>query len=176
MTTTKRDKAYIVGFMRSGKTTVAHALGTRIKWASLDLDPIILEAENALTVRSIFADRAKGERYFREVEHRELLKLVPRRNVIVAAGGGTFVQEQNRDVMLRDGTVIWLDVSFMTVLRRAEINDDRPLADEVDKMAALFVERLRLYQKAHERINVEGKSVPQIVDEILKRVPALMPA
>ena len=82
------DKIYLVGFMAAGKTTVARALAARLGWRAEDIDELI-EARERRPVADIFA-RA-GEPYFRAVE-REILKVqLPLRHVVVATGGGTFV-------------------------------------------------------------------------------------
>jgi shikimate kinase len=82
------DKLYLVGFMGAGKTSVASALGLRIGWRVADIDQLV-EARERRTVATIF--QQDGEHYFRGVERVILTELVPQRHVIVATGGGTFV-------------------------------------------------------------------------------------
>jgi shikimate kinase len=82
------DKIYLVGFMAAGKTSLAAALSQRLGWPVKDIDDLIERREHR-TVASIFA--REGEAYFRQVERQVLLELVPLRHVIVATGGGTFV-------------------------------------------------------------------------------------
>ena len=60
------------------------------------------------SVAAIFAQH--GEPYFRQLERQVLSELLPERNVVVATGGGTFAEADNRALMLADGAVAWLDV------------------------------------------------------------------
>ena len=73
---------------------------------------------------AIFAQH--GEPYFRQLERQVLVELLPERQVVVATGGGTFAEADNRALMLADGAVAWLDVPLAQVLRR--VPDRRPAA------------------------------------------------
>ena len=98
------DKIYLVGFMAAGKTTLARVLARRLDWRALDIDELI-EKREQLAVSEIFARR--GEPYFRAAERDVLLDQLSARNVVVATGGGTFVDPQNRAVINRDGVSVW---------------------------------------------------------------------
>ena len=100
------DKLYLVGFMGAGKTSVAAALGQRIGWRAADIDQCV-EAREHRTVAAIF--QQDGEAHFRRLEREALAALVPERHLIVATGGGTFVDPANRALMLADGRVAWLE-------------------------------------------------------------------
>src|SRR5215208_952334 len=94
------DKIYLVGFMAAGKSTVARSVSARLGWRAEDVDELI-EARERRTIADIFA--RQGEPYFRGVE-REILKLLlPMRHVVVATGGGTFMDAENRAAMNLDG-------------------------------------------------------------------------
>ena len=81
------DKIYLVGFMASGKSTIARALAGRLRWQAEDIDELI-ERRERRTIAEIFAQQ--GEAYFRTVEREILRMLQPIRHVVVATGGGTF--------------------------------------------------------------------------------------
>ena len=87
------DKVFLVGFMAAGKTTVARALAARLGWQAEDVDELI-EARERRTVAEIFA--RQGEPYFRAIEREILQLLLPLRHLVVATGGGTFVDPDNR--------------------------------------------------------------------------------
>ena len=109
------DKIYLVGFMAAGKTTVARALARRLDWRAEDIDELI-EARERRSVAEIFA--RSGEPYFRTMEKEILRLLLPMRHTVVATGGGTFVDLENRAAINRDGLSVWLDVPFDMVLAR----------------------------------------------------------
>lgn len=160
----KTDKVYLVGFMGAGKTTVARALGRRLGWQIEDVDERI-EARERRSVASIFAQQ--GEPYFRDLERQVLHDLIPVRNAIVATGGGTFVDPDNRSVMLADGAVVWLDVPLTRVLDRVPADGRRPLAADRAQMDRLFQVRQLAYVQAHVRVHATGP-VPEIVERILE--------
>src|SRR5918996_1665486 len=95
----RTDKLYLVGFMGAGKTTVARALGKRVGWRVEDVDDRI-EARERRSVAAIFAQ--DGEPHFRAVERDVLLELLGVREVVIATGGGTFAEADNRAAMLAD--------------------------------------------------------------------------
>src|SRR5690348_2269545 len=98
---------YLVGFMGAGKSSVARALARRLDWRSSDVDELIEQREHQ-SVAAIFSKH--GEQYFRSVERTVLLEQLPVRHLVVATGGGTFVDPQNRAVINNDGVSVWLDV------------------------------------------------------------------
>jgi shikimate kinase len=161
------DKIYLVGFMAAGKTTVAHALATRLGWRAEDIDELI-EARERRSVSDIFA-RA-GEPYFRSVE-REILKvLLPLRHVVVATGGGTFVEPDNRAAINMDGLSVWLDVPMDLVLARLPADGRRPLASDRAQMERLFAARRIAYAAAHLRIEVGTAAADEIAERIAEHL------
>jgi shikimate kinase len=159
----KADKVYLVGFMGAGKTTVARALGRRLDWQVEDVDERI-ESRERRTVASIFAQH--GEPYFRQIERQVVHELVPLRHAIVATGGGTFVDPENRSVMLADGAVVWLDLPLTGVVDRVPADGRRPLAADRVQMERLFQLRQLAYAHAHVRIDAAAP-VPEVVERIL---------
>ncbi len=166
MTPERVDKLYLVGFMGSGKTTLARALGRRLGWRVIDLDEEI-ERREGRSVSQVFAK--DGEPYFRKVERDVLLAFLPVRNAIVATGGGTFVQPANRADILADGTSIWLDAPFGRIVDRVPSDGRRPLAADRAAFAALFDERRAVYRLAHLRLDARGR-VDALVEEVLHKL------
>ena len=158
------DKLYLVGFMGAGKTSAARALGHRLGWRVEDIDHRI-EARERQHVADIFA--RQGEPYFRSVERLVLQELLPQRHTIVATGGGTFVDPENRSAMLADGAVVWLDIPFDRVIQRVPADGRRPLASDRAQMEQLYARRGAAYSQAHVRIDA-SRSVPEIVERILE--------
>jgi shikimate kinase len=158
----KTDKLYLVGFMGAGKTTVARALGRRLDWRVEDLDELI-EAREHCTVADLFARR--GEPYFRTVEREELHRLLPLDHAVVATGGGTYADADNRALMNANGLSVWLDLPFTLALSRVPADGRRPLAADRTQFEALYRSRRVAYQYAHLRLDA---SCP--VDELVERV------
>jgi shikimate kinase len=160
----KADKVYLVGFMGAGKTTVARALAKRLDWQVEDIDDRIEKRERR-DIATIF--RQEGEPYFRAVEQQELIALLSARGTVVATGGGTFVDPVAREMMLRNGAVIWLDVPLATILDRVPVDGRRPLAADRMEMESLYNQRLMAYSRAHLRVDAGRGSVEALVDQIV---------
>jgi len=165
----KADKVYLVGFMGAGKSSVARALGKRLDWKAEDIDARIERAERR-DIPAIFRDH--GEPYFRAKERAALIDLLPERGVVIASGGGTFAEASNRELMLRDGAVVWLDAPFETVLRRVPGDGRRPLAADRVGMEQLYTQRLAAYRQAHLRVDAGRGSVEELVDHIMEWLEA----
>ena len=156
---------YLVGFMGAGKSTVARSLAKRLDWQLADIDERI-ESRERRDIATIF--RQDGEPYFRSVEREELIALLPGRGIVVATGGGTIVEPATRELMLRDGAVIWLDAPFATVLERVPVDGRRPLAADRIEMERLYNQRLMAYSCAHLRLDAGKGSVADLVDQIVE--------
>ena len=158
------DKIYLVGFMGAGKTTVARALGRRLGWRVEDIDERI-EARERRSVAAIFSQ--SGESYFRQQERQMLSDLLPQRQIVVATGGGTFAEPDNRALMLADGAVVWLDVPLTRVFERVPADGRRPLAADRAQMEQLYARRRLAYAEAHVRID-GTEPVPDVVVRLLE--------
>jgi shikimate kinase len=159
----RADKLYLVGFMGAGKTTVARAVGARLGWRVEDID-LRIEARERRTVAQIFAQ--SGEPYFRQAERQVLSELLPLREIVVATGGGTFVEPDNRALMLADGAVAWLDVPLARLLERIPADGRRPLASDRQQLELLFARRQLAYAEAHVRLDASGH-ISDVVERLL---------
>jgi len=160
----RTDKLYLVGFMGAGKTTVARALGKRIGWRVEDVDERI-EARERRSVSTIFAQ--DGEPGFRRLERDVLAELLPLRHTVVATGGGTFAEADNRSALLADGAVAWLDLPFERLVDRVPADGRRPLASDREQMAQLYQRRQVAYSLAHVRVDA-GRPVDEVIERLLE--------
>ena len=163
----KADKIYLVGFMGAGKTTLAKALGRRLDWRVEDIDERI-EAREGRSVSSIFA--REGEPYFRAVERAVLLDLLPLRHAVVATGGGTFADVDNRAAINRDGYSIWIDLPLSELVERIPADGRRPLASDRAQFERLYAVRRASYEQAHLRLDGAHAPVDALVERVLEEV------
>ena len=159
----KTDKVYLVGFMGAGKSTLARALGRRLGWHVEDVDELI-EARERCTVADLFATR--GEPYFRVAEREVLRRLLPLRHAVVATGGGTYADADNRSLINENGVAVWLDIPFPIAIERVPADGRRPLAADRARFESLFHARRLAYQQAHIRLDATAPG-EELVERIL---------
>jgi shikimate kinase len=166
----KRTPAiYLVGFMGSGKTTIGRMLADKLGWPFVDLDDEI-EAEQKTTIADIFETR--GEAAFRQMETEALRRRVRMiqsgRPMVVALGGGAFVQPENFELTFHSGVTVWLDCPLARACSRVEKENHRPLARDPGKFEQLYHARRQAYARAEYRIEIVGDDPAEAVNAILK--------
>lgn len=166
------DKIYLVGFMASGKSTIARALAGRLRWRAEDVDDLI-EARERSTIAQIFAKQ--GEPYFRAVEREILALLRPIRHIAVATGGGTFADPENRAAINFDGISVWIDVPLADLIPRIPLDGRRPLAASRADLERLYAARVDSYRLAHVRVQASRLPVQTVVDRILETIHQMPP-
>jgi len=165
---------FLVGFMGTGKTSVGRALADQLGWNFFDLDERI-EAREGLSVPAIF--REHGERGFREREHSALRALLEERSglepIVVALGGGAFVQPENvRLLSVAGRSSVFLDAPVEELWERcwAPGEPERPLRTDPAQFRALYEKRRTHYMQATVRLETAGKSVQQTVQEVIENL------
>jgi len=151
-------RIWLIGFMGSGKTTVGRILARRLDRPFFDMDEEI-ELRSGRTVRAIFESEGEPEFRRREREYVRGAGDVPRG--VFAAGGGTFVSENNRDSMLRSAAVVFLDVPFGALAERLSGKTDRPLFRGPGEARLLLEERRPFYKMAPITAPLTGRESPE---------------
>jgi shikimate kinase len=162
----RRRVIYLLGFMGCGKSTVGALLARGLGWPFIDLDATI-EAGQGITIKEIFEQA--GEAFFRALEHAALTEASKTEPVVIALGGGTFVQKPNLDLIREvNGATVWLDCPPEELRRRCERMNNRPLFRDPASFDQLFAQRLPYYQLAEYRIPTAGRTPQEIVEQILR--------
>jgi shikimate kinase len=160
---------FLVGFMGSGKSTVARRLAARLGWESVDTDELV-ERGAGRTIESIFAEAGEGR--FRRLEQEALETLDGRPRAVVATGGGLFLGTAQRSWMKRRGATVWLDAPLELCRARIGSRAGRPLWRTEDPVAlrALYERRRAAYALADVRVEGGTASPEEIVGAILLRL------
>ena len=160
----------LVGFMASGKTSVGRALAEHTGWTLVDADDVIV-ARAGKPIHRIFAE--VGEPAFRELESRVMADLCAGERQVIASGGGAFVSERNREVMLAGGRVFFLSASPATILQRVREEDAggpiRPLLavdDPEARIAELLAQRTPAYAQAHHTVDTDALTAEGVAERI----------
>lgn len=160
----RADKIYLVGFMGAGKTSLAQEVGRRLAWPVEDIDDRI-EVREQRTIAEIFARH--GEAYFRAIERLVVQELLLPRHVVVATGGGTFVDPDSRALMKADGVTFWIDAPLASLVTRIPLDGSRPLAPSRAQLEQVFLLRREAYEQAHVRLDGSRASVGELADMVV---------
>lgn len=161
------DKIVLVGFMGTGKSTVARLLAERLGVERVDLDECIVR-EAGCSIAELF--ETKGEPYFRDMESRLLDALMQSPEpFVLATGGGAVLREANRDAMLRGGFVVALTADADQIIARVSGDKARPLlaGDAAANVRRLLEQRKDAYDFAHVRLDTSGLPPAAVADRIL---------
>lgn len=160
----------MIGFMGAGKTTVGKALAEKQKVPFLDTDQLI-EEKAGMTISRIF--EIQGEEAFRKMETSVLEDLLKRNDqTVISVGGGLPLRDENRELLRKLGTVVYLQVKPETVLERLKGGPYQTHAAGRRcrrTVRSLLEYRTPLYQKAADLVvDVDDKTVSGIAEKIIE--------
>ena len=164
----KRGPIVLVGMMGVGKSTVGRRLAARLGLAFVDADEEIEKAAG-MTITEMF--ERYGEAYFRDGERRVIARLMDGEPKVIATGGGAFINDETRALILDQAIAIWLDAPTTILAERVRRRDTRPLLrnrnarDVLDELAAV---RNPIYAQAPIRIASDQAPHESAVNAILK--------
>ncbi|HNP18127.1 MAG TPA: shikimate kinase [Fulvivirga sp.] len=153
-------RIFLIGMPASGKSTLGKELADLLQLQFIDLDTEIEEKE-ARTISEIF--NKAGEDYFREVEQSNLFNIIDdKASFVMSTGGGTPCYDGNMSKMIKNGTVVFLDVPVEELLERLQNQDlaTRPKLNQPDLESILTItikSRRSYYQRAH--YTLKGKAI-----------------
>jgi shikimate kinase len=163
----------LIGFMCSGKSRVGRELAPLLGLPFQDLDRVIEERVGPILPFFL----REGEEAFRSVEREVLEGVLDGPDTVIATGGGTPCEGDNLDLMLANGTVVWLDVPLDDLMQRIErAGGDRPLLFGLKgealrtRVCELLEPRLPYYEKAAliVQANVEPRMVADRVHAVIQ--------
>jgi shikimate kinase / 3-dehydroquinate synthase len=159
----------LTGLMGSGKTTVGKYLAQQLKKNFIDTDTLIEEKEGC-SINQIFKD--KGENYFRELEKSVIKEVLRGEDLIVSLGGGAIVDNDNREFIKENSTLITLIADPKELHDRVKRRKNRPLLaqsrDQLETLEKLWQERKEAYYDSHYQVDTANKSINLISLEIMK--------
>ncbi len=170
--TTPNRTIVLVGLMGVGKTTVGKRLAARLGRPFVDSDAEI-ETAAGMTISEIF--ERHGEAHFRDGERRVIARLMGGPAQVIATGGGAFVNDETRALILARAIAVWLDGDIAMLARRVGRRSHRPLVrgkDAAAVLTALAAQRNPLYAAAHVRVESADTPPERTVDAILAALAA----
>ena len=165
----KYKNIYLIGLMGSGKTTLGKILSKKLDKHFYDSDQVI-EEKLGVNVPMIF--EYEGEAGFREREKDILKELVSKQNIVLATGGGIILSESNRDLLAKNGIVIYLKSNQKDLVLRMKNDKTRPLLKNGNVeliIKKLCQEREPLYEEiADFKVATKNKRIYEVVNEIVR--------
>lgn len=161
----------LIGFMGTGKSTVASCLCREYGMGIVEMDELIAKRAG-MSISDIFAQY--GEEYFRDLETNLVLELQSQSNQVVSCGGGVVLRERNVEEMKKGGSIVLLTAEPETILERVKDDDNRPLLrgnKNVAFISDMMEKRRPKYEAAADVvIHTDGKEVEEICREIIEKV------
>jgi shikimate kinase len=158
----------LVGLMGAGKSTVGRRLAQALKLPFRDADHEI-EAAAGMTIPEIFATH--GEEHFRDGERRVIARLLQEGPIVLATGGGAFMNEETRSRIAEHGISIWLKADLDVLMRRVRKRSTRPLLQNPDPegtMRRLMELRHPVYATADITIDSHETPHDKVVAEVVR--------
>ncbi len=156
----------LVGLMGAGKSKIGHLIADSLGVPFTDSDDAIVSSAG-MSIASIF--ELYGDARFRDIEARTIAKLLAGTPKIIATGGGAFIQEETRAVILEKGLSLWLKAQPETLADRISNPASRPLLkdrDPVDVLRELAEIRYPVYAEADLIVDTNGLSITAAVKKV----------
>ena len=158
---------FLVGLMGAGKTSVGRMLARIMGKVFYDSDHVI-EDRTGVKIMVIFD--IEGESGFRSRERNVIKELVAKKGIVLATGGGSILDSENRQYLKKNGIVIYLHASVEELFRRTKNDSRRPLLRTKNvkkKLEDLYIERDSLYRSiADLTFETKNQSVAELVRAI----------
>lgn len=162
----------LVGFMGTGKSSVARLVALELDYKFLDTDKLI-EQQEGMDIPQIF--NRYGEEYFRRRESKVLQDVIEgEERLVLSTGGGLVISAANRKLLKEHTLPVLLEASPRVIYKRVK-NSDRPLlkmgeGKVLTKIKELLAERRRYYHQFDFRIDTDHKKQREVAQEIINWV------
>ena len=160
------ENIVFLGMMGSGKSSIGKLISKRLKLEFFDIDNCI-EKKSGMKISRIFNDY--GEKFFREIEEKVTLEILKKKNIVIALGGGGFLNSKIRKEILNNHLSVWLNLGSEQLLKRLRKSSKRPLVKNLTKneLINMIKKRSDFYSKSLYKINCDNLTKIEIVNKIL---------
>ena len=155
-----------LGMMGSGKTSIGFLISKKLNLEFFDIDNHI---ENNLGMKISKIFKNKGEKFFREYEEKITLNILKKNNIVIALGGGAFLNKNIRNEILKNHFSFWLKLESDILIKRIKNSTKRPLAYNISdiELKNMIKERSKIYSKALYKINCNNLNKTKIMNKII---------
>jgi shikimate kinase/3-dehydroquinate synthase len=162
----------LVGLMGAGKTSIGKRLAARLGLPFRDAD-IEIEAAAGCSIPDIFA--RYGEPAFRDGERRVIRRLLAGDPLVLATGGGAYMDADTRAAIRHDAVCVWLRAPLPVLLRRVAGRTHRPLlnaGDPAEVLRKLMEVRHPIYAEADVVVECSDDSPDHTTSLVLDAIMA----
>ncbi len=163
-----KKNVVLTGMMGVGKSTVGKNLAERLNYRFVDIDRLIEKIEGC-SIKIIF--KQKSEIYFRKLEKQVTLRELEKENIVLALGGGAFLDKSVRQEIQKNSISFWLDTNLDILINRLKKTDKRPLLYQKNlsqTVKKIYLDRKKTYSKANFKIKCDNIKTEKIVYEIIR--------
>ena len=163
-----KKNVVLTGMMGVGKSTVGKNLAERLNYKFVDIDRLIEKIEGC-SIKIIF--NQKSETYFRKLEKQVTLKELEKENIVLALGGGAFLDKSVRQEIQKNSISFWLDTNLDILINRLKKTNKRPLLYQKNlsqTVKKIYLDRKKTYSKANFKIKCDNIKTEKIVYEIIR--------
>jgi shikimate kinase len=155
-----------LGMMGSGKTSIGTLFSKKLNLDFFDVDNFI-EKDQGMKISLIFKE--KGEKFFRELEEKITLNILKKRGVVIALGGGAFMNSKIRKEILINHFSFWLNLDSQILIKRIISSKKRPIAFNSTKneLVKIIKKRANFYAKALYKVDCGNLTKTEIVNKII---------
>ena len=155
-----------LGMMGSGKTSIGSSISKKLDLEFFDTDRFIEKALN-MKISKIFKN--KGEIFFREYEEKIILDILKKKNIVIALGGGSFLNKKISDEILANHLSFWLKCDNKTIIKRIKNSSKRPIAYNAtnNELNDMIKVRSKYYMKAKYKVECSGLSKNEVINQII---------
>ncbi|MDH2356844.1 shikimate kinase [Bradyrhizobium sp. SSUT112] len=161
----------LVGMAGAGKSNIGDKLAKRLGLKFIDSDHVVSGKTGANSINEIF--ERDGEQYFRELEEQAIPQLLAQGPVVLATGGGSFINEKTRKCIGEKAISIWLNTDLDLIIRHLAKDTTRPLLqteNREEKMRELMRERAPIFGRADLRIDLTDRKLNKSTDICLNKL------
>jgi len=160
----------LIGYRGTGNSTVARLLAEKLGMEVVSLDQEIVR-QAGRSIPEIVAEH--GWPYFRDLESQVTERFSARDDIIIDAGGGVILREENVKNLRRSGKLIWLRASVPVIVARIEGGSERPPLTAgksfTEEVAEVLRERTPLYETAaHHQVDTDTLSAAQVAAQVVR--------
>jgi len=167
----QKGNIILIGPMGSGKTSSGRILAKEMGYIFSDTDEEVIK-RTGVSIAYIFD--VEGEEGFRKRECLALKECLNNNNTVVSTGGGIVLSKENRDLLQDRGTVVYLQTSIRSQVKRTASTNNRPLLqnkDPEETLEKLMLTRAPLYEEiADITIMTDNKSLQEMSKEIQRAI------